>query len=232
MIKFSKCIQKFNFDKEVLIVKNYISQKQCNQIIDNLNRRKNKLTKSNFSIIPGKSKNFVTLEKKFKNKKARCKFNFSLNLWSKYTSIEYQVIRKLENDVHYKFKYKKLNVWKVDNKHFIQGYAFQYFDGGGYLPPHKDVLFNIRKITPILNLTKKNNLFSGGLKILINGKKINCEKYLSAGDLLIIGKNIKHWVDPINKKKRFNFFSKKGKWTLVPSVQKDLRFSDRYSVTK
>ena len=232
MIKYSKCIQKFNIEKEVLIVQNYISQVECKQIINNLNKRKKKLTKRNFSITPGVSKNFVTLEKNNKNKKERAKFNFSLNLWSKYKSKEYQVIRKLENDIYRTFGYKKLNPWKIDKKHFIQGYAFQYFYGGGNLPPHRDVLFGIREVTPLLNLTLESNSFSGGLHIEIKGKKINCEKYLSPGDVLVLGKNIKHWVETINKKEKFNFLSKKGKWTLVPSVQKNLLFGDRYSVTK
>ena len=110
--------------------------------------------------------------------------------------------------------------------------AFQYFYGGGNLPPHRDVLFGIREVTPLLNLTLESNSFSGGLHIEIKGKKINCEKYLSPGDVLVLGKNIKHWVETINKKEKFNFLSKKGKWTLVPSVQKNLLFGDRYSVTK
>ena len=231
MIKYSNCIQKFNFNKEVLIVKNFISRKQCMQIINNLNKRKKKLTKKNQPIIPGKSRNFVTLEQN-KNKKKRAKFNFSLNLWSKYKSLEYQVIRRLEDDMQKTFGYKKINQWKIDKKHFIQGYVFQYFCGGAYLPPHYDVLFGIREVTPLLNLTVNSDSFSGGINIEISKKKINLEKYLFAGDLLIIGKNIKHSIEPIDKKKKFNFFSKKGKWTLVPSIQGDLRFYNRYSVTK
>ena len=60
----------------------------------------------------------------------------------------------------------------------------------------------------MLNLFLVNSdSFSGGINIEIS-KKINLEKYLFAGDLLIIGKNIKHSIEPIDKKK-FNFFSKK-----------------------
>ena len=89
---------------------------------------------------------------------------------------------------------------------------------------------DITKIQTIIIISERNKDYNDGGFHFINKKfqKINVEKELSIGDLVLCSPDIVHSVEPIDVNKNLSFKKKDGRWIVMPIIlQSDEKNSPR-----
>ena len=117
---------------------------------------------------------------------------------------------------------KDLNVMRI--------LVHNYPRGGGYQEPHIDPFNCFAKIQTIIIISVRNKDYNDGGFHFINKKfqKINVEKELSIGDLVLCSPDIVHSVEPIDVNKNLSFKKKDGRWIVMPIIlQSDEKNSPR-----
>ena len=102
----------------------------------------------------------------------------------------------------------------------------QYPSGGGFLSEHQDKskyfpknILNV--LVPLSTKEKyktKSNFSKGGLYYVVNKKRINIEKFIDVGDLIIHNQTITHGVNSIDPHKRLDLKNFTGRTTLNFSI--------------
>ena len=237
-IIYSNSFVKFDSNKQILIVKNFVNKKNCKKIITNFHSYKKKKVKKVTRIIPGKTGDWHSTDNlnsvSALYKRRRVRNNFTVNLWSKRSFGEKKHLINMEKELSRISGLKKKNVWNVNDLYFIQGYIPHYPQGGGYIGPHSDVTFNVRNITAIMLLSEKGKDYKkGGLKVKLKNRYINVDDYMEAGDVVVFSNIKKHKVDCIDPDvKKVGFKSSKGRWMMITTVQRNYNLDPRrYSVT-
>lgn len=102
----------------------------------------------------------------------------------------------------------------------------QYPSGGGFLGEHKDkskyfpknILNVLVPLSSKRNKTNKASFNTGGLYYVSNNKKINIEKYIDVGDLIIHNQDVMHGVNSIDPDKSLDLINFTGRTTLNFSI--------------
>lgn len=210
---------KFKSTKQILLIKKFIPKINCEKIISNLKKNKKKYISLNQNIIPGKTKDWKRLDNLNKKsnllKRSRFRENYSSNLWTKEINGEKKYLKLMEAGIQKIKPHKKINLFKINKKLFIQGYIFRYPNGSGEQKIHKDNIDGVRNLTAIAILSIPGKDYKlGGLNIYIKDTQINVEKYLSQGDLVIFNGKHKHKVLQLPKHRG------RGRYILMNSVQR------------
>ena len=210
---------KYQTNKQVLIVKNFIPEMECEKILKNLKKNRKTYISLKENIKPGKTKDWKRIDK-LNNKskilgRSRCRENYSSNLWTKEKNGEKKYLRLIEKKIQKVKKHKKENLYKINKKLFVQGYIFRYLNGSGEQKVHTDNVDGIRNLTAITILSKPGQDYKlGGLIIYVQNEFINIEKYLSQGDLILFSGKMKHKVLKLPKHRG------RGRYILMNSVQR------------
>ena len=109
----------------------------------------------------------------------------------------------------------------------------QYPRGGGFLEQHHDHdrYYSKGVLPAILSVTAKKNNGSkkfntyeeGGLYFVYKKKKIEIDKYVESGDLVLFNPKIQHGINSIDPKKNVDLTSINGRITIAFSIAKFLR---------
>jgi len=109
----------------------------------------------------------------------------------------------------------------------------QYPRGGGFLEQHHDHdrYYSKGVLPAILSVTAKKNNGSkkfntyeeGGLYFVYKKKKIEIDKYVESGDLVLFNPKIHHGINSIDPKKNVDLTSINGRITIAFSIAKFLR---------
>ena len=110
----------------------------------------------------------------------------------------------------------------IDNSDCTIRLSFQFYPAAkGYLDQHSDPVDYHQKYLFMLSLSTVGKDFStGGLFTIINDKKFFLDKYAITGDLIIFKASNPHGVELIDRKKKFNPLSLKGRWMVIFSTNK------------
>ena len=94
-----------------------------------------------------------------------------------------------------------------------------YPKGGGFLHSHEDPTWELQKINISIQLSnKKSDYDMGGLFIIDeHGNQIIVDVYCEVGDAVIFPATRTHGVEPIDPEVDLDWFSEKGRWSLLPT---------------
>ena len=232
LVKKSKLILK---NKNFCIIKNFIKKKDYIEI--------NKFLKKSFKLREDirVSGPFIYGQKDYKrldigDSYVNPKFLrfISFFQWNKENKKLFNLIKPILNFRDHLCNIKKnedftYSIKGQKNKKFVYCdlvRMIQYPLGGGFLGKHRDKseyfpkdILNV--LMPLSSKTKKRNKGSfdqGGLYYIKNNKKINIEKYIDTGDLIIHNQTIYHGVNSIDPNKNLDIKNFNGRTTLNFSI--------------
>ena len=137
-------------------------------------------------------------------------------------NIKSELEKKLKDDVYYHWRYikylagnKKTQYEKnipsqlqIDRLQIVN-----YPHGGGELRDHVDPRKNQRIVSGLIMSKKGEDFETGGFYFRDkNNKKINIEDNLEIGDAVIFYGSITHGVEKVDKYKKINWKTYKGRW--------------------
>lgn len=192
-------------DVPVIIIKNYIKQRQCYEVVNYCH----KISKKNKHRILGKNGDVFSLDilpSKVKTERIFRMFEFGRKTREKF---------KFINDI---LRLQKRRLLKLNNKNkkiYSKVQVLHYPRGGGFFAEHKHARYPTN-YGLILTLTKKNKDFKEGVtNIRFGNKIINLEKYnISTGDLILFRYDLSHFITPVDPNSDLTI-DNKGRWTMI-----------------
>jgi len=221
-INYKSIIEKLDSNKIVIVKKNY-NKLICKNIITYLkNIAKYSLT--SYHPIKISSPNYYRVN--FEDDRSYIKGFFHQFNFFPWNQDQMQLFNIFEKSFIQKNKINKIaekSFFKpVDDTDCTIRLSFQFYPKGkGYLNMHSDPIDYHQKYLFMLSMSsKKKDFKSGGLKVQINERIINVDDKTEIGDLVIFKANLKHGVEIIDKKSKYEPLSFDGRWMVIFSTNK------------
>ena len=112
----------------------------------------------------------------------------------------------------------------LNYKEIVPRISFQFYpSGSGYLSEHSDPVGQHQISAPLVIMSKKHykgDFATGGSYMYLEKKKIILEDICDVGDFVMYDSSLPHGVEIIDKKRKTNWLSFKGRWTAVLATNK------------
>ena len=208
---------------EIVIIKKKYNKSYCKKIINFLtNIGKNSLT--SYHPIKLSSPNYYRVN--FDDHRSHVKGFFHQFNFFPWNQDQFDFFKFFEESFILKNKINNLEDRKFfspkDNKDCTIRLSFQFYPAGkGYLNMHSDPVDYHQKYLFMLSLSsKKKDFKSGGLQVKVKNKIIDVDQFTDTGDLVVFKADLKHGVKIIDKNKKYNPISFKGRWMVIFSTNK------------
>jgi len=215
-----KNLAKRMYDGEAFILRNAAKKNLKKTIID-LAKYYDKKQKPSFHKMLDGTPNFHRIiDKKITKKYSlyAIKHSYFFYNWNVKTKLE----KKLKSGVYRHWRYVKFlagnNKFQYEKNIPSQNQIdrlqiVNYPHGGGELRDHVDPRKNQRIVSGLIMSKKGVDFEKGGFYFRDkNKKKLNIENNLEIGDSVIFYGSIVHGVEPVDKNKKLNWNSYKGRW--------------------
>jgi len=232
---YVKNLAKRMYDGEAFILRN-AAKKNLKKIIINLAKLYDKNNKTSFHKMLDGTPNFHRIINKKITKKYSLyaiKHSYFLYNWNIKTKLE----KKFKDGVYRHWRYIKFlagnNKFKFEKNIPSQNQIdrlqiVNYPHGGGELRDHVDPRKNQRIVSGIIMSKKGVDFEKGGFYFRDkNNKKLNIEDKLEIGDSVIFYGSIVHGVDVVDKHKKLDWKSYKGRWFVGMFVNDSDHVKDR-----
>ena len=215
-----KNLAKKMYNGEAFILRN-AAKKNLKKIIVNLAKLYDKNKKSSFHKMLDGTPNFHRIiDSKITKKYSlyAIKHSYFLYNWNIKTKLEknfkesvyrhWRYVKFLAGNSKFKFEKNIPSQNQVDRLQIVN-----YPHGGGELRDHVDPRTNQRIVSGIIMSKKGVDFEKGGFYFRDkNNKKLNIEDQLEVGDSVIFYGSIVHGVDVVDKHKKIDWKSYKGRW--------------------
>ena len=208
------------YDGEAFILRN-AAKKNLKKIIINLAKHYDKNKKSSFHKMLDGAPNFHRIINENITKKYSLyaiKHSYFLYNWNIKTKLEkkfkdgvyrhWRYVKSLAGNNKFKFEKNIPSQNQIDRLQIVN-----YPHGGGELRDHVDPRKNQRIVSGIIMSKKGVDFEKGGFYFRDKkNKKLNIEDQLEIGDSVIFYGSIVHGVDVVDKHKKLDWKSYKGRW--------------------
>ena len=217
---FVKNLAKKMYDGEAFILRNAASKKLKNIIIEIAKEFDRKQKPSFHKMLDGTPNFHRIIDKKITKKYSlyAIKHSYFLYNWNIKSKLEkkfkdgvyrhWRYVKVLAGNNKFQFEKNIPSQFQIDRLQIVN-----YPHGGGELRDHVDPRKNQRVVSGLIMSKKGIDFNEGGFYFRDkNNKKLNIEDKLEIGDSVIFYGSIVHGVEAVDKLKKLNWKTYKGRW--------------------